>query len=255
MQLIHPTCRQGRQAQVKTVQRLRLTPYLANPPPSCSSDPSDGLFPCPNEKIGCTFRSGQLITAAHWQYDCAFGSLQGNLQKPSSDPLKNKFSSYMTTHYVREEQGRDDNNTILLDARFWSLPVNWVTHQGLALRGQPEKARRVNYNFERLGLPVKNQKLILEIHDVTNSEWELKLFTSENLGKAHGTHTRAIQDSSQASGVAHRDEFPEIPSNGQETARTAWFNWTLVSHLGYTFPLTYLILPVVFRSTATSTRP
>ena len=107
--------------------------------------------------------------------------------------------------------------------------MNWQIHQGLALQGQPEKARRVNYSFERLGLPVKNQKLILEVHDTSCTDWELKLFTSDNLGKAHGAYTRAIQDTSQASGIAHRDEFPEIPSNAQETGRTAWFNWVLVS--------------------------
>ena len=135
--------------------------------------------------------------------------------------------------------------------------MNWQIHQGLALQGQPEKARRVNYNFERLGLPVKNQKLILEVHDTSCTDWELKLFTTDNLAKAHGAYTRAIQDSSQASGIAHRDEFPEIPSNGQETGRTAWFNWVLVRHPFSLFSppsrndLTYFL----FRSTGSFTRP
>ena len=53
----------------------------------------------------------------------------------------------------------------------------------------------------------------------------------EQAGMAwNGANKRPIQDSTQASGIAHRDEFPDIPTNGQETARTAWFNWTLVSH-------------------------
>ena len=46
-----------------------------------------------------------MLVLAHWQDQCTFGSLQ----KPKANPLKNKFSNYMVNHYIREEQGRDDN--------------------------------------------------------------------------------------------------------------------------------------------------
>ena len=70
-----------------------------------SLDISDAYIACPNEPQGCTFRSAQMLVLAHWQDHCTFGSLQ----KPKANPLKNKFSNYMVNHYIREEQGRDDN--------------------------------------------------------------------------------------------------------------------------------------------------
>ena len=87
---------------------FHLTPpfsrYLFSLLPS-SLDISDAYIACPNEPQGCTFRSAQMLVLAHWQDHCTFGSLQ----KPKANPLKSKFSNYMVNHYIREEQGRDDN--------------------------------------------------------------------------------------------------------------------------------------------------
>ena len=107
--------------------------------------------------------------------------------------------------------------------------------------------RRTNYYFDRLGLVVRNKKVILEMHDTSYTDLELKLFTKENLAKANGSFTRTIQDSTQASGVAHKDEYDNIPSNGQEAARLAWRNWETVRLK--TLSKTLLILQMVFSST------
>lgn len=52
----------------------------------------------------------------------------------------------------------------LIEARFWSLPANWLAHQTLAVKGQKSLVRW-NYEWQKLGLVVKNKKLIVEIHD------------------------------------------------------------------------------------------
>ena len=53
---------------------------------------------------------------------------------------------------------------LLAPARVWTLPANWQAHQALAIRGQSD-FMRCNYNLERIGLIVRNKKLILAIHD------------------------------------------------------------------------------------------
>ena len=135
---------------------------------------------------------------------------------------------------------------LLLDARCWAHPVNYLAYQSVAVRGQMD-GRRTNYYFDRLGLVVRNKKVILEMHDTSYTDLELKLFTKENLAKANGSFTRTIQDSTQASGVAHKDEYDNIPSNGQEAARLAWRNWETVRL--ETLSKTLLILQMVFSST------
>ena len=52
----------------------------------------------------------------------------------------------------------------LSPARCWSLPSNWLAHQTLAIKGQKELVRW-NYDWAKIGLVVKNKKLIVEIHD------------------------------------------------------------------------------------------
>ena len=129
---------------------------------------------------------------------------------------------------------------LLSPARVWSLPANWQAHQALAIRGQMDFPR-CNYNLDRVGLIVRNKKLLLEMHDTkckpsilpsyvielnnsafAGTDWELKQFTTENLGKAHGT-ARAIQD--KQAGVTWKEEFDGIPSGAYEVAKIAVRNW------------------------------
>ena len=129
---------------------------------------------------------------------------------------------------------------LLLDARCWAQPTNWLAFQNLAVRGQME-GRRCNYYFDWLGMVVHNKKVILELHDTSHTDWELKLFTKENLTKATGSFTRTIQDNTQASGVSHRDEYDNIP-----TARLAWRNWEMVRPSLPSFFPVFLLLNLSF---------
>ena len=117
---------------------------------------------------------------------------------------------------------------ILTSARCWSLPTNWAAHQAIAVLGQSD-TRRCNYNTDRMGLVVRNKRLLLEIHDTRFTDLELKFFTKENLMKANGHSSRPIQDNLNPNGMSWKDEYQDIPSNGQDIARLAWRNWELVS--------------------------
>ena len=118
---------------------------------------------------------------------------------------------------------------MLTEARCWSLPVNWQAHQAIAVLGQVD-GRRSNYNTDHLGLVVRNKPLVLRLHDCRYTELELKFFTKENLMKANGQSSRAIQDITSASGMAWKDEFQDIPANGEMVARLAFRNWNTVNH-------------------------
>ena len=51
----------------------------------------------------------------------------------------------------------------LAPSRGWSVPANWLAYQTMAIRGQD--FIRWNYPFEKVGVIVKNKRLVLEIHN------------------------------------------------------------------------------------------
>ena len=63
----------------------------------------------------------------------------------------------------------------LSEPRCWSTPTNWLAYQNLGLR-RHESGHYVRWNFpwEKIGLVVKNKRLVLELHNpackYTNSQ-------------------------------------------------------------------------------------
>ena len=54
----------------------------------------------------------------------------------------------------------------LSEPRCWSTPTNWLAYQNLGLR-RHESGHYVRWNFpwEKIGLVVKNKRLVLELHN------------------------------------------------------------------------------------------
>ena len=49
--------------------------------------------------------------------------------------------------------------------RFWSAPASWTQHQAAAVRSKVGPFARWNFNFERIGLTVRNKAVTLQMHD------------------------------------------------------------------------------------------
>ena len=111
---------------------------------------------------GCTFVCpSEAMLLDHWRNDCAKNTGR------STDDKKPKLADLEITIKNRTIGNEtDDNNMRLIVARCWSLPANWLAHQALAIKGQKSLVRW-NYDWQKLGLLVKNKKLIVEIHDTT----------------------------------------------------------------------------------------
>ena len=73
----------------------------------------------------------------------------------------------------------------------------------------------------RAGLVVKNKRLIIDIHDTSFTDFELKHLLTDNLQKSSGT-AKAIKSTTAPSGVAWEETFDNIPTNAVDEARKAW---------------------------------
>ena len=183
----------------------------------------------------CDFTtSSEMILLEHFKTSCP-----GNPARAAetNEALKVKFAEHEVTIKNRVlENVQDDNNMLLTPARCWSAPANWLAYQSLALKGQT--FIRWNYDFTKLGLIVKNKRLVLEIHNpackytlpsvtltllspFAVTEIHLKHFTKDNLQKSSGT-AKPIKDNTTQGGVAWEEDFDSIKANATEDAKLAW---------------------------------
>ena len=129
---------------------------------------------CPSKPDGCPFTTtSEALLIEHYKNQCDLNPSKKN----GSDILSNKYSALEITRKDRTiVNEKDDNNMLLVPSRCWSLPANHLAHQTLAVRGQKDFLHW-NYNTDRLGVIVRNKKLMIEMHDTSNTDLELKLFT------------------------------------------------------------------------------
>ena len=133
---------------------------------------------CP---FGCPYKSGnKMFMKAHIS-KCPVKDNPSSTDAASNSSF-NPNGKYLIKQYVRVvEAGTDDNINILAKERFYTSPAGVpALYSQMPIRVQPV---RTNYNFSEFGLVINNPKPIITLHDRSNTNLKLAMFTESALGK------------------------------------------------------------------------
>ena len=122
-----------------------------------------------------------MLMKAHLK-KCPNKDDNANISVDTSSTLQNDYAKYLVKSYQRTVKHTvDDNLNYLCSARFWPAPAsNQVIFAAMPTKAEPV---RTNYNSSDWGLTINNHKIVLAMHDKTNTSLTMKMFTDHSLGK------------------------------------------------------------------------
>ena len=149
--------------------------------PSMNDSTMDMEEKCP---YGCEYvsRDGWLMKAHLSQCPQKDPSASHSISSDSSGTNQNLHVKYLKLNYARQVEAiSDDNLNVIAECRVWAIPASKeAIHAKMPLKAEPV---RYNYNTMEWGLVVNNPKPVIALHDRTNTNISLNMFTNNALAK------------------------------------------------------------------------
>ena len=111
---------------------------------------------------------------------CPYEETDDTVSIDNSSSLQNNHAKYLVQSFQRTvKTSVDDNLNFLCPARYWPYPASTqAMYAAMPIKAEPV---RYNYNSSEWGVTINNQKVVLAMHDRTNTTLTLNMFTDHAL--------------------------------------------------------------------------
>ena len=111
---------------------------------------------------------------------CPYKETDDTVSIDNSSSLQNNYAKYLVQSFQRTvKTSVDDNFNFLCPAGYWPYPASTqAMYAAMPIKAEPV---RYNYNSSEWGVTINNQKVVLAMHDRTNTTLTLNMFTDHAL--------------------------------------------------------------------------